>query len=238
MGFDRVLLKEKAKAQLREYYWLAFIVGLAQTLLATGGSGLTNFRAVFNLDEGFSYGFATVAIPFLMAGSVVSILIMIFVGYPVQVGAKRFFCRAPYGERHAEDLFHYFKNGLYTPVVKTMFVTQLYIFLWSLLFVIPGIVKGLEYSMVPYILSDTPELSHQDAQEYSRKMTYGYKWEIFVMQLSFIGWYFLGALACGVGMFFVTPYEEASFAQLYFVLRERFFQNGQPQVQSTKEPWE
>ena len=93
--------------------------------------------------------------------------------------------------------------------------------LWALLFIIPGIIKSYEYCMVPYILAENPNISSERAFELSRLMTKGEKWKIFVLDLSFIGWRILGVLCCCVGGIFLEPYYEATFAELYQVMREK-----------------
>ena len=104
-------------------------------------------------------------------------------------------------------------------VVKTMFMKNLFVFLWSLLLIIPGIVKAYQYRFVPYIISEDPSLTPNQAMTLSRYMTDGEKGAMFVLDLSLIGWYLLGALACGIGVLFVNPYAEAAWAQLYLTLR-------------------
>ena len=95
-----------------------------------------------------------------------------------------------------------------------------YIFLWSLLLAIPGIYKYYQYRFVPYIISDKPNLTAKNALAASREMTRGNKFKIFLLDLSFIGWYLLGLLALFVGVFFVMPYHEAAIAKLYNQLRD------------------
>jgi uncharacterized membrane protein len=92
-------------------------------------------------------------------------------------------------------------------------------FLWYLLLIIPGIIKWYAYSMVPYILADNPNIGARRAIQLSNNMTRGHKFDIFVLELSFIGWYLLGLLAIVVGVLFVRPYEDATKAELYLVLR-------------------
>lgn len=100
-----------------------------------------------------------------------------------------------------------------------MFITDVFIFLWTLLLIIPGIIKTYAYAMVPYILSEEPELNYRDAIDRSIEMTNGHKWRMFVLDLSFIGWYLLGAMLCFVGTFFVHPYYYATQAELYLTLK-------------------
>ena len=79
---------------------------------------------------------------------------------------------------------------------------------------------------MPYILAENPKLTGKRAREISDAMTDGEKWEMFVLELSFIGWFLLGALCCGVGTMFVTPYRQATFAELYAVQRQRVLEAG------------
>ena len=144
-----------------------------------------------------------------------------FVASPIIVGKNRYFMEHRAFDSKFERLFWSFKSGRYMNVVKIMFWRELKIFLWSLLFVIPGIIKSYEYSMVPYILAENPQISSERAFELSKKMTHGEKWKIFVLDLSFIGWRILGVLCCGVGEIFLQPYVEATYAELYQVMREK-----------------
>lgn len=144
-----------------------------------------------------------------------------FVAGPVVVGKNRYFMEHRAFETKFERLFWAFRSGRYTNVVKIMFWKEVKVFLWSLLFIIPGIIKALEYSMVPYILAENPQISSERAFELSAKMTQGEKWKIFVLDLSFIGWRILGLLCCCVGEIFLEPYYEATFAELYQVMREK-----------------
>ena len=144
-----------------------------------------------------------------------------FVVGPVTVGKNRYFMEHRAFGSKFERLFWAFRSGRYLNVVKIMFWREIKIFLWSLLFVIPGIIKSYEYCMVPYILAENPQISCERAFELSKQMTKGEKWKIFVLGLSFIGWVFVGMLCCCVGQFFVQPYIEATYAELYQVMREK-----------------
>lgn len=140
---------------------------------------------------------------------------------PVIVGKNRYFMEHRAFDSRFERLFWAFRSGRYMNTVKIMFWREVKIFLWSLLFVIPGIIKSYEYSMVPYILAENPHISCDRAFELSRQMTKGEKWKIFVLDLSFIGWRILGVLCCCVGGIFLQPYIEATYAELYQVMREK-----------------
>ena len=91
----------------------------------------------------------------------------------------------------------------------------------GLLFVIPGIVKSFEYTCVPYILAEHPEMDYREVLALSKQMTDGYKVEIWILGLSFIGWNLLGTLLLGIGTLFVIPYIELTNGEMYAFLRGR-----------------
>lgn len=98
-------------------------------------------------------------------------------------------------------------------------MTSLFTALWSLLFVIPGIVKAYSYSMAYYIKLDHPDYGWNACITASRQLMNGHKWEKFVLDLSFLGWIIVGSLCLGVGTLWVTPYMEAANAQFYEYVR-------------------
>ena len=103
-----------------------------------------------------------------------------------------------------------------------MLLMNVFIFLWGLLLIIPGIYKSYEYRMIPYLLSEDSNLSFSEAKRLSSEMMYGEKWDTFVLDLSFILWNFLSALTWGlVGIFWVNPYIQYTNVELYKVLRTK-----------------
>lgn len=96
-----------------------------------------------------------------------------------------------------------------------MFLQGLFIFLWSLLLVIPGIIKSFSYALTPYILADNPELSANEAINLSQKMMKGHKFDCFWLCISFIGWILLGLLTLCIGYFWMMPYMYTSLAAFY-----------------------
>lgn len=157
---------------------------------------------------------------------VIAVAFSIFVGNPVLVGGKKYFLGAAEAVNEEEQakfnlLGHGFKGPHYLDIIKTMFLKDLYIFLWSLLLIIPGIVKGYAYAMVPYILADNPNIGVKRAIELSNQMTDGEKMDMFILDLSFIGWFILAAIPCGLGYYFLNPYYYSTHAELYRVLREK-----------------
>lgn len=151
--------------------------------------------------------------------SAVGIAVSIFVRNPLEVGGRKFFA-VNHSEKAEFKNFGLAFRGNYKNIVKTMFLRGLYTFLWSLLFVIPGIVKAYEYRMIPYLLAEQPDMDSQAAFDRSKEMMLGNKWKAFVLDLSFIGWHILSGLTCGVlGVFYVGPYVFQTEAELYFALK-------------------
>ena len=116
-------------------------------------------------------------------------------------------------EAEIGTLFDYFYNWKTTAAAK--FLQGLYVFLWSLLFVIPGIIAGFSYAMTGYILAEHPELTASEAIARSKQMMAGNRWRLFCLQLSFIGWDILCGLTLGIGHLWLTPYRQAASAAFY-----------------------
>ena len=160
--------------------------------------------------------------------ALVGLILHFFVGNVLEVGARSFYIDNLFSKPGPEKIFSAFRSGNYGNVVKVMFFRDLFTFLWSLLFVIPGIVKSYEYKMVPYLLAEYPDMTRKEAFDRSREMMYGQKWNTFVMDLSFIPWDILSSVTFGiVGLFYVSPYQDATFAELYDTLAAGMPGNGQ-----------
>lgn len=102
---------------------------------------------------------------------------------------------------------------------KVQFFVGLFTFLWSLLFIIPGIIKSISYSMSMYILAENKGKGALECIDESKAMTNGHKAELFVLSLSFIGWVLLGMITCGIAYIYVLPYMNATFANAYESLK-------------------
>ena len=99
-------------------------------------------------------------------------------------------------------------------------LVAVFTYLWSLLFIIPGIVKAYSYSMTFYILADHPEMKATDAITASRMMMKGHKFDLFVLDLSFFWWILLVCVSCGVAAIYVEPYMEMSHASFYETIKD------------------
>lgn len=176
--------------------------------------------------------FFTSGLFFLLMGIFILIFIVLFIiklliVYPIEIGKNNFFMGIREEEKTLDSLIFIYKSGQLKNTIFTMFMKGLFQFLWSLLFIIPGIIKSYEYRMIPYILSENPEISRERAFEISKKMMKGNKWNTFVLDLSFLGWQILSGITIGIlGIFYVNPYVESTNAELYAHLREDALKNG------------
>ena len=231
--WTRAELKQNAKDVLRNNYWMAFAVSLVYSLITgivSSGSSFVN-NSSSSSAPGTSTGLEIspevlgTLLLIALLGSLIGLVLSFFVFGPMQVGMVRYYMESRNGASSFGQLFYGFKRN-YMNTATAMFLTNLFVSLWSLLLIVPGIIKGLAWSQVPYILAENPNLSGARARAISAQMTDGQKWEIFVLQLSFLGWILLGSLLCGIGLFFVEPYVQATYAELYAKLRDRALSEG------------
>lgn len=148
-----------------------------------------------------------------------AMLVNVFIYNPLEMGCCRFFFKNLEEPSKISNVVYAFDHS-YKNIVKTLFYRDIYIILWSMVFIIPGCIKKYEYRMIPYLLAENPELSAEEAFRMSKEMMKGNKWKAFVLDFSFIGWEILSALTCGMlSIFFVEPYHYSSNAVLYETLR-------------------
>lgn len=232
-------LKKNAIVVLKQSYWKAFLASLILALI--GGSSGSSFNITWNMessdfrlaqpfmpDPGLAFTPQLIAL-FISTMIIVFILflaIRIFIGYPLEVGVRKYFVNSQQLNFDLNQLGYAFNKKSYLDIIKTMFWRALLNFLWFLLLVIPGIVAAYAYRMVPYILSDNPNIGFKRAVKLSVQMTRGHKFHIFLMDLSFLGWLLLGTIALFVGVLFVLPYINAANAELYFALRYYAIEKG------------
>lgn len=116
--------------------------------------------------------------------------------------------------------------GRFLRYVGGMLLMGVYVFLWALLLIIPGIIKAIAYTLTPYILRDYPELSVGQAIKMSEKMMKGHKMRLFLLDLSFIGWAILGVFTLGIGYIWLIPYMYTTFAAFYQDVKNEYIANG------------
>lgn len=141
-------------------------------------------------------------------------LVNFIIGGTIQLGYARFLLNQHDGKNYSvKDLFsqfHRFGTGF-----SQAFLTSLYVILWTMLFIVPGLIKAYSYAMTPFILADHPEMTADEAITASRNLMDGHKGELFVLGLSFFGWNLLCVFTLGIASLWVTPYINAAYAAFY-----------------------
>ena len=222
--WNRKDLKTKAKDALKGRYWLAFLVSILAVVLISGSllaekHDLEIGDFIVNNNELLILAFAIISLIGLIAMAIM-IAYCIFISSPVIVGHKKFYLANRRGKAEAGKILSSFSKD-YKNIVKVMFFKNLRILLWSLLLIVPGIIKAIEYMAVDYLLAEYPKMSLDRALKLSSEITMGQKWNIFKLWLSFFGWFVLCFITGGLGFIFLNPYLQATLAELYSALIEK-----------------
>ena len=232
MMWNRAELKMRGNMAFKKNYVSAVVVALMMGIFGTV-SGESSARRVSENSDIYSGNLFNVGmITGLLAGiaTVVILIVLVakvFVGNLLKMGGYRFFILNQTAQPGIGTLLDGFRSGHYVNIVLTMFLRDLFTALWSLLLVVPGIVKHYEYLMVPYIIAENPAMDYKEAFQISKQMMDGEKMEAFIMDLSFLGWYLLSAVTCGLlAIFYVNPYVQASFAEMYTFNKQKAYQEG------------
>lgn len=222
-------LRVKAWNSLKGKYWRAFLVILVLGLLASGGTSLQtssqtltetiNLVDPSEMDETMELGAAVVG-TIATAMAVVGMAISLFVGNAADVGLAHYFILNTDSKPSFADAFYGFKVK-YLRNIGTLLLVGIKLALWSLLLVVPGIIKSFEYAIIPYILADDPEISSKEAFRKAKEMMMGNKWRLFKLNLSFFGWFVLCVVTCGLGTPFLLPYVSAANAEFYAELKNQ-----------------
>ncbi len=153
-----------------------------------------------------------------MLGAVVALVLEVLV-MPLSMGVVFYYLNFVRGnEVKVEDLFRYYSK--IWPIFVLTFLIGLFTGLWTLLFIIPGIIAALSYSMSSYIFVDNPDMNATDIISESKRLMTGYKWDYFVFSLSFIGWGLLVGVTFGIAIIYVGPYMSVAQVMYYEELKK------------------
>lgn len=210
-----------ARDALRGHWGTAIAVSLVASLLAGGSGSTSQVELKQSLDElGISSFLSREIVTVILTVSVVMALLSLVIGGVVQLGQSSFYLNLIKGRQaRFSDLFGQF-HRLWKGFCM-QFIMGLFIFLWSLLLVVPGIIAAYRYAMVPYLMAEFPDLGVMDAMAESKRLMHGNKARLFCLQLSFLGWTLLSALTLGIGMLWVNPYSHAAEAAFYMTVTGR-----------------
>ncbi len=232
----RAELKQRAKDSMSTATTHPVLVGLVFFVIAMAISGI---MSVFNNLLGTILGIGTniidstaITLGAILSFTCISFALSIvssFITYALSAGFTSYCLKTIRREEAGlETLFSYMKSFL--KVFCLYFMIGLLTFLWSLLFVIPGIIAAYRYSMAVYIYIDDPNKGVMQCISESKEMMVGHKWELFVLQISFILWFLLGCVTCGLAFLYVTPYLELTTAVYYDNLKYITMQQNYQEV--------
>ncbi len=203
---NRLDIKKKAKAILKEnfkVFWEGYLIIFALSF-------------VLNLGIGLIFGSSMIGTVLSLVASCFSMTLSVgFYSYLLKMIRKESFSR--------EDIFKFINKVL--PIIVISLLVGIFCFLWSILFIIPGIIAALSYSMVYYIFTENSELTAMDYLEKSKKMMNGYKLDYFLFNLSFMGWMILSILTLGLLLIWTLPYFSISQALYYDELKKKNVDN-------------
>ena len=219
--------RASARDALNGKWGKSILVGLVAMLLGGATTSGGNFN--INLNNSGSSGDASESITdipteailifigvfaVIMAIVLVASIAMTFFSGIIETGYSKYnLVLIDGGDAGFNHLFGYFPR--WKTLGTSALLRTLYVTLWSLLFIIPGIIAGYNYAMTPYILAEDPSVGPNEAIERSKRLMYGHRWQLFCLEFSFIGWNILCALSCGIGNIWLTPYRYAARADFY-----------------------
>ncbi len=216
--WDRKLLKTNAKQALAGK-WLMGVVACL----------------IYNIVWGISqrYGAAADVVGSIGAGNItfdlLTVLLSLVLSFLIcpllSVGMRRYFMENRQGKPPIGSIFSVFQDN-FGNVALVSLIVALKTALGYILLIVPGVIWQYRYAMVPYLLAENPSMNYSRAMELSRAMMHGEKWNYFVLELSFIGWWILALCAFGIGPLFLRPYVEATQAEFYAAMRAKAFANG------------
>ncbi len=188
--FTREEIKTQAKAQLKGNVGMFFLCTIIYVAILTAASFIP------------------------VVGSFAGLLL----GAPLTYGLIKLYLNVTYGEKpEVATLFEGFNR--YGQVLLLYFLVGIFTALWSLLFIVPGIIKAMSYSMSFYILAENPDMTAQEALNESKAIMEGHKMDLFVLYLSFIPWCLLGSITLGIAYIYVTPYMSLTVTNFYHKIK-------------------
>lgn len=229
-----------ARDTLRGRWGAAVLAGLLTSLL--GGETYKGPKLEINLNEGelsagvnvagqtINLGEGLPSVAFTggvllgMISALAVTLVLFAVGSAVRVGYYRYSLNLTDGNPATiGDLFAYFPHMVNTTISRLL--RGVYSFLWMLLLIIPGIVATYRYRMTDFLLAENPTLAPDEAITRSKELMDGHKFDLFILDLSFIGWGLLCLLTLGIGYLWLNPYKQVSYAAFYRSLTMSGYQN-------------
>lgn len=211
----KITAREKLYGNWKLAVGVSFVAALLGGIISGGNIDLT-----FGLDSEDLHTMPRFVISYLQVVAPIALamgIVQFIAGGMIRLGYCRFLLKLYDGEEaKLEDLFsqtHRFRDGFCLSLLSA-----LYIALWTMLFIIPGIVAAYRYAMAPFILYENPGMTASESIEASKQMMDGHKMDLFILHLTFIGWEILAAFTLGIGSLWLNPYESMTEACFYRML--------------------
>lgn len=216
--------REKAREALRGRWKSVIVITLVASLL--GGwinNGTESWKLITKREKYFMFLDLPQEVIALITGILIFIviwgLIMFLIGAPIEIGYCRFLLSMLKGkETSIKDIFSAY--NIFWRTLAMRLLRRIYIFLWALLLIIPGIVAEYSYAVAPFIMAENPDIGPDEAIGRSKHMMHGNRWRLFCLEFSFIGWKLLSLLTLGIGRLWIAPYEATAKAVFYNQLLE------------------
>lgn len=224
MQYSERDFRAMAREKLSGKWWTAILLTLLASILGVATTAALEIELKFESETGVVLEFLEEYSFTILQGGIVSTIlavlaliwgiIILVIGGALTLGYYQFFQNLVRGEEaevntlfvHKEKLWHGFCIN---------FLQGLYIVLWMLCFIIPGIMASYSYAMAHFIANDHPEMTAGEVITASKEMMKGYRWRLFCLEISFIGWAILSAFTLGLGSFALVPYVETAKAHFY-----------------------
>ena len=209
--------------------FLAALLGAASFDGSSGGNSAQTEQIVEGVNSGMSFMESIAAsisqstglnitapmLTGIFVGAGVLSFVLFLVGSAVSLGHNKYYIDLVLHNRADSVGVLFDRFGIFFKAVGLQLFIGFFVLLWSLLFIIPGIVAGFRYAMAPYIMAENPDIGIREAVNLSKQMMAGHKGRLFGLQLSFIGWALLSALTFGIGSLWLNPYMNTAFAAFY-----------------------
>lgn len=215
---NRAELKKQAKQELRGNWGWATVLGLVMLLIngVIYGPDLKEYTVSLASGDLTAWGKPTN----FLANSGSKIALSFISGF-FMLSLAITFLNLTRGRKFnlGKAIFSVFTDGRFIPELLNYLFNSIFTYLWTLLFIVPGIIKGYSYALTPYIVNDMvgsgKEVKMTTGITESRHLMSGYKWQLFMLDLSFIGWYFVALITLGIGLIWVVPYVQTTKANFY-----------------------
>ena len=229
---NRKQLKQQAKDVLRKDYWKIFILGIIVSILCLEFIEVSS-NVTYSVDYSTSYTTynlrifmfdfvlqpSTLLIAIVSIGATASLIYGILFGDVIRYGYLNKLKYYALGKEYEFDLFDGFRK-YYKNVVMVNLMAGIQIVLFTLLLVIPGIIKAYEYYYVNQVLEDHPDWNWREVLKESKRITNGHKKDIFILELSFILWRIVAGFIPSIGYYLLSPYTEMTYAYAYLYLKQ------------------